>query len=519
MEIRQWDVFELTLCGELQEETIGENPYRDYAVKAVFEGNGEEKQVRGYYIGDGQYKVRFMPSYKGDYCYRIMGGQEDKAMHCLKEGTFSVTGPGTGNHGPVHVERKVHFAYEDKEPYMECGTTCYAWLHQREELREQTLKTLAGSPFNKIRFCIFPKHYNYNLYEPETYPYEGTPCSIQNISRENFDQYRPDNQENKWDFYRFNQKHFEILDTYIGRLMELGIQADIILFHPYDRWGFSQMGRDADRFYLQYVIARYGAFRNVWWSLANEYDLFNKKTVDDFEFIANVIVKEDCYCRLRSIHNCFLLYDFTKSWVTHCSIQRTEIYESAALTKKWRETYEKPIVLDEVGYEGDINYFWGNLTAEEMVRLFWMAAVRGGYCGHGETYIGHCDEKTGREVLWWSHGGPLHGKSAARLKFLQDILKDVPGHYLKPADFPMWNDNVAGVEDERYAGSYYLCYTGVYRPGFREFHIDDKTNYQVSVIDTWEMTVQDAGIHKGKFYITLPAKPYIAIRLVKSEQR
>jgi hypothetical protein len=36
-------------------------------------------------------------------------------------------------------------------------TTCYAWIHQPEELQRQTLETLAASPFNKIRFCVFPK--------------------------------------------------------------------------------------------------------------------------------------------------------------------------------------------------------------------------------------------------------------------------------------------------------------------------------------------------------------------------
>ncbi len=34
-----------------------------------------------------------------------------------------------------------------------------------------------------------------------------------------------------------------------------------------------------------------------------------------------------------------------------------------------------------------------------MVRRFWETAVRGGYCGHGETYL-HPED-----ILWWSKGG------------------------------------------------------------------------------------------------------------------
>ena len=30
--------------------------------------------------------------------------------------------------------------------------------------------------------------------------------------------------------------------------MDLGIEADIILLHPYDRWGFSKMGTENENF-------------------------------------------------------------------------------------------------------------------------------------------------------------------------------------------------------------------------------------------------------------------------------
>lgn len=59
--------------------------------------------------------------------------------------------------------------------------------------------------------------------------------------------------------------------------MDLGIQADIIVMHPYDRWGFSEMSAECDDLYWKYLIARVSAYRNVWWSLANEYDLSRKR--------------------------------------------------------------------------------------------------------------------------------------------------------------------------------------------------------------------------------------------------
>lgn len=59
----------------------------------------------------------------------------------------------------MHPFNTFYLRYEDGTPYHQFGTTCYAWVHQTRELQELTLQTLAASPFNKIRFCVFPKSY------------------------------------------------------------------------------------------------------------------------------------------------------------------------------------------------------------------------------------------------------------------------------------------------------------------------------------------------------------------------
>ena len=82
--------------------------------------------------------------------------------------------------------------------------------------------------------------------------------------------------------------------------------------------------------------------------------------------------------------------------------------------------YRKPIVFDEVKYEGDIEQRWGNLSAEEMVHRFWQGTIAGTYVGHGETYQ-HPDD-----MLWWAKGGMLRGKSPARIAFLRKVLEDGP---------------------------------------------------------------------------------------------
>lgn len=39
--------------------------------------------------------------------------------------------------------------------------------------------------------------------------------------------------------------------------------------------------------------------------------------------------------------------------------------------------------------------------------------------------------------------------------------------------------------------------------------------YQVDVIDTWNMTVTDAGVHSGVTKIALPGREWMAIRVIR----
>ena len=498
--LEKWDMQEISCKGH----TEG-NPFTDYDIKGTFSHPQESLTVDGFYDGNGIYKVRFMPSFTGTYTYRIFGSFSTQAY----EGTFQVTEATGENHGPVRVCNTYHFAYEDGTPHYSLGTTCYVWELQDEKLQEKTLETLKNSAFNKIRFCIFPKHYDYNLHEPISYPYEGMPVDSSLLTKDNFMEYMGKSEGNEWDFTRFHVGHFQHIDSCIEKLRDMGIEADLIMMHPYDRWGFSQMKPEDDELYWKYILARFSAYRNVWWSLANEYDLLAKKSIKDWERMAKTICEKDPYHHLRSIHHCRTMYDHTRPWITHCSIQRTDVYKCAELVDQYRIQYRKPVVLDEIAYEGNIQHGWGNISGKELVRRFWEAACRGGYAGHGETYMHPQD------ILWWSHGGELHGESPERLAFLLKILKETPGYGLRYKTDAAW-DEVAAVPDSPFLqNDYMLIYYGFNRPSFRDYYLNDVTEYEVEVIDTWEMTIEKIGTFKGKFRVPLPGKEYMAVRIRK----
>ncbi len=494
---KKWDPFEISVKGPAEG-----NPFREQWVKAEFVSRNERVTCDGFYDGGGVYKVRFMPSFEGEYRYTLTG-----SFGISQTGEFTVTESESGNHGPVRTAGRFHLAYEDGTPYYSIGTTCYVWELQSDELIEETLATLEESSFNKIRFCIFPKHYSYNLKEPRSYPYEGTPMDSSVLNAENFGEYTGKTEGNHWDFYRFNPEHFAHIERCIERLKRLGIEADLILMHPYDRWGFSRMSHEQDLFYLRYVVNRLSAYSNVWWSLANEYDLMPQKSLADWEDFAGVVCAQDPYRHMRSIHNCAIHYNWGRPWVTHCSVQRTDLYRTAEEVERLREEYGKPVVLDEIAYEGNLPFGWGNISPQEMVRRFWEGALRGGYPGHGETYLGHDG------ILWWSHGGKLYGESHKRFGFLLEELQRVPGHGLRPLHRE-WDETCA-VPQNTFGpqADYYLIYYSFMRPLYRDFLLDEESSWKVTVLDTWNMTAEEKGIYSGRFRVELPGREYMAVRI------
>ena len=487
-EVEQWGMFELTLTGS----TDG-NPYLDVELTGQFTFQHRTVEVDGFYDGDGVYRIRFMPDTQGTWQYRTRSNRDELSG---AEGTVTCVAPAPGNHGPVRVANTYHFAYADGTPYKQIGTTCYAWAHQGEELEQQTLQTLRAAPFNKIRMCVFPKHYAYNENEPERYPF---PCLARGSSKWT-GSYKIDVQAGwKFDFSRFDPAFFRHFERRVADLLELGIEADIILFHPYDRWGFATMDAATDDRYLRYIVARLAAYRNVWWSMANEFDFMDSKRMADWDRFFRIVQESDPYQHLRSIHNGHIMYDHSKPWVTHQSIQRWDLEQ----VRTWREQHQKPVVVDECCYEGNIWQRWGNISAREMVHRFWLGTAHGGYVGHGETYL-HPDD-----ILWWAKGGVLHGESAPRLAFLRRILEEGPAEGLDPIDGVIRMFACAGQPH-----NYYLIYFGVHQPATMPLYVPEGEQYTADVVDTWEMTttrIEQPVTHGTE--VTLPGKPYQALIL------
>jgi len=491
----RWGVHEIVLNGP----STG-NPFDDVSLTAVFNRDGTRVSVPGFYDGDGTYRIRFSPPDLGRWTWKT---SSNAGALDGKSGAFQCVAPAAGNRGPVRVTADgYHFAYADGTPFRQIGTTCYSWALQSDAMCAQTLATLRAAPFNKMRMCVLP-----NVPSVATNPFAKTGAGLHD-----------------WNPERIDPAYFRRFEDRILRLGALGIEADIILYHPYDdKRGYSDMGRADDERYLKYVAARFGAFRNVWWSMGNEYDAIKTKTMADWDHLFGVLQSADPHDRLRSIHQIIVYYDHRKPWITHASVQNGSAVMDDVPAQLHRSFALKPVIFDEVLYEGNSDKRWGRLDGPGLVQRFWHGLIGGTYVGHSETF----NTDRNADYSWLGQGGKLVGTSAPRLAFLRTIMDAGPTPGIEPIQ-TWWGYHLGGKEFE-----YYLRYFGddaptewpVRLPGRDK---DPRNTYRADIIDTWNMTITpvDGTFRMAKrdaydFHdpdrptIALPGKKWIAVRLTK----
>lgn len=493
--VERWGLHELVFDGP----QTG-NPFVDVELAAIFKGAGRTIRVPGFYDGKGVYRIRFSPPETGIWSWETESSATELAH---KRGRFECVAPAPGNHGPVRVSADgYHFTHADGTPFRQIGTTCYAWALQSDAKCNQTLDTLKSTPFNKMRMLVTP-----NVPSVATNPFVRTGPGPRD-----------------WDATRFDPDYFRRYEDRIVRLGRLGIQADIILFHPYDEArGYNDMKRADDERYVRYCVARWGAYAHVWWAMGNEYDAVKTKTMADWDHLFQVLVAADPHDRLRSIHQINTYYDHRKPWITHASVQNGAAVLDPVRASLHRDFALKPVIFDEVVYEGNSDKRWGQLSGEQMVERFWWGLIGGTYVGHSETI----EPNRNADFSWLGQGGVLKGTSAPRLAFLKKIMEDGPAGGIDPIQH-WWNYNIAGQPNE-----YYLKYFGADTPTkwdvvLHARRADPKHSFRADIIDTWNMTVTPVdGVFRmeqsgdydmrdpARPSIALPGKPWIAIRLVR----
>lgn len=449
---------------------VAPSPDRDPLVVdfSVADGEGDTLAIPGFWDGRDRYRVRFAAPDAGRWQWRTHSSLDE--LDALT-GSLDVSEAPMSEHGPVRVAGGFHFAHADGTPFRPVGATVYNWLHQPESIRRQSVDALAKAGLNKLRFLVFPQAGDHVEHHPTLLPFERRA-------------------DGRWDASRPVPEFFEHLERSVELLASHGIVAEPLLLSTYDGgfFGLDQFTEEEDATYLRYVVARLAAQSGIWWSLANEYDILaDSRPEDRWTRAGELVAACDPYDHPRSIHNWQRFYDHNQAWVTHASIQLGQATDDFGRASLFRDAYLKPVVLDEICYEGDLDLRWGNLTAQELVHRFWVATVSGCYASHGESFL------LPDGSLHIVRGGPLTGQSPPRLGFLRRVLDEVPAPGLDPVD-PWWDDTfVAGIPTR-----HYLQYLGRSSPGAWTFRLPQGhrgerlrpgQRYTVDVIDTWDMTI------------------------------
>lgn len=458
-EVERWGVYE----AAFKSETKSSNPFTDVTLKAHFQCNGTRLTVNGFYDGEDTWRIRLMPTVEGPWRYVTESNNRDLDG---KKGSFKCVAPGPDNHGPVRVAKQVQFSYADGTPFFPLGTTLYNWVHRGRAMQEETLATLRANPFTKVRFMVFPKWYIYNRVEPPMFPYAK-------------------NADGTFDYMRFDPAYFQNIERCVRDLNALGIQADLILFDPYNKpdWGFGKMSPEQDDAYLRYIVTRLAPYRNVWWTMANEFDFIHP--AKNWDHIFQTVQALDPYNHLRGIHNGRVWYDHSKPWVTHVEIQ--DDYHTYNVALDAREKYNKPVIIEEYGYEGNNGANWGNKSGRQEMHNHWGLTMAGAYGSHGETYVHPGD------ILWWAVGGKLVGESPSRLGFLKKIMTEGPYQDLEPAPSIIQNGLALAKK-----GEYYLVYFPEQEiKQNAELQLDGPGPFEVELIDPWLMQIYKLGQAKA----------------------
>ena len=515
--VRQYETFELSFSGAPLTDA-----WAQIDLQATFSCGDTVRTVKGFYDGDGRYIIRFLPEQAGTWRWKVTG--------CVEAEGEEVCEAAREQHGPVRAV-STHFEYADGTLFIPFGTTVYALASQEDALVEETLESLKNAPFNKVRMCVFPKDYDYNKNEPPCYAFE---------KKEN----------GSWDTGRPNVLFWQRFERIMDRIGAMGIQVDLILFHPYDRWGFAGLPQKNNLEYLDYLLRRFSAKPYIWWSLANEYDInMDVKSLADWEEIEEYVADNDPYHHLLSNHNCMCFWDHTRPNITHASLQTKALTE----IPRWIREYQKPVVIDECCYEGNLPYLWGSISGQEMVRRFWRCYASGGYCTHGETFLSDDD------ILWWGKGGKLKGESPRRIAFLRQIMESLPGP-LTPSsggitaiaqmdeaslekalstlpeemrhamtlfgksihrmDIQNRSLHLAGehIWEAHCSEDAYLWFNDLQCYGEQTLRLPKDKKYRVEVIDIWKMTRETiCETASGETKIKLPGRENLAVLAMKVE--
>jgi hypothetical protein len=525
------------------------NPFVDVRFTVRFHQDAGTTEVLGFYDGRGTYRVRFLAPKVGLWHYTTVSGSP--ALEGI-EGDFTVTKPSAGPaaRGPIAVVRTSHFAHADGTPFHALATDWPAGAENREAT---ALKAFSASAFDLVSVPVLPTEAAWGGKPPSVWPFAERPAV--GGARGGFDPARLD------------PRYFERLENRIRALGRAGVEVELVLFpgeggpSRSSGFDFDRMAAEDDDRYVRYVVARFSAFPNVWWSLGDREALLASKRQADLDRLGKLVAAEDAYHHPRSVTSVVgsALDLGSRPWVTHAVVRAAAPAATLPAGKSprvlpvdllaLRKALGKPLVVVEStpaggagggGGDGDGGGAVPSPASAELIDRLWRDVLAG--VGVHLQVRADGPRPAPGGVAWspplsWSAVGALHGTALPRLAFLARVLKGVPaGGDLEPVD--AW-PGLGGPGAE--APGFYLAYFGEEGPPSWTFQLPvatpatgpgpaDGTAFKAELLDTWNMTAvplpgprlfvsqraaDGSTISTDPSPVALPSRPYLALRITR----
>ena len=433
--VRIYDFQEITLV--LKKPNLKDNPFKDNSLKATFTTeNGETTAVEGFcdHQDGSVYRVRFMPTKVGKYRYELAFEQNGKTQKA--SGEFAAVT--SANKGPLRLDKAHpwHFVHDNGAHFFWNSTTAY-WLlgWQDEAIINQSIDRLARLGINRIRVAINGRAHGGSRWSEPTvvesakFTFKLNPWLAA----------KPDDLDDpQFDVSRPNVPHWQKLDRLVARCRDKGIVVSLIFYvdgldHGCDPFKQANMGNADEQLYYAYAAARYAAYENTMWDIANEYHLF--RTTEWANKMGSFLKSKDPYKHLISVHG-RADFPFRKSpWVDVIMYQSWDEcggYDFMTEAKRLQAETSRilPTINEEYGYEGHYPPWGCGATAAKerpdgrsglnRSQLAWEISMTGCYQTTGETaeYGTGAGEDTG--------GGWINGRGNDKMTMLSyyKILKE-----------------------------------------------------------------------------------------------
>ena len=375
------------------------NPFTDAVIRGTFERvtDGKRWQVEGFCDAeDGSvYRIRFMPPAPGDYVYSVD----------YRQGWSSTTSTGTFHasdgrlRGPIRIDprNRWHFVWEGTgEHYFFNGTTAY-WLigWRDDQVIEFSIERLHRLKINRIRVTIAGRT---SVFYGEPVMASGSWTSFIapwptatgvrylhllgragqrygfGLGRGVFDSlatlgtpediYHP-----SFDYSRFQVAYWQKFERALRFARDRDVIFSLVLDMNDSRVHPAQGSADEHRF-IQYAVARFGAFSNITWDLGDDLDQYRD---DEWTRATGTLIKElDPYRHLATSHPVDNVHqDRTADWFDFTSFQEWSRAQHAFMLGERKEQARLgriiPQTNEEYGYE-DHYPLWANGPGSELRR-------------------------------------------------------------------------------------------------------------------------------------------------------